>query len=362
MMSALRAKRETPSPFAAPVLQLIDLSVGYPATGRAEILRDINLSLETGFLACVVGPNGAGKSTLLRAIAGLQPAQSGEVRLLGQPVLSWTAGERARNVAVVMTGGAESGYMTVRSVVALGRYPYASGWGRLRPEDNRIIELALRHAGVAQLAGRPFAQLSDGERQKVFIARALAQDPILLVLDEPTAYLDVVGRAEIMHALKRLSRTRQHAIVVSTHDLELALRMADWFWLVDAQGGVTVGAPEDLALDGSLGRVFAADGCSFDGLHGGFHLTAPGESSAHLDGVGPAAEWTRRALRRMGYAESRSNRTADVSVTLHGDTVARGVVMAEGRECEFGSIAQLAAVLSSPARAAEPCVSRVEQD
>ena len=330
-----------------PVLQLLELAVGYPSAGRPEVLSNINLMLDAGSLACVVGPNGAGKSTLLRAAVGLQPAQNGEVLLLGRPIHSWSTGERARKTAVVMTGGAESGYMTVRSVVALGRYPYVSGWGRLRGEDNRIIEQALQHAGVQALAERPFAQLSDGERQKVLIARALAQDPVLLVLDEPTAYLDVVGRAEIMHTLRRLSRTGQRAVVVSTHDIELALRIADCFWLVDANGDVTVGAPEDLALDGSLGRVFAAEGCSFDILQGGFRLTAAAARAAELVGGGYAAQWTRRALQRIGYDEPRANEAAHVTVTLHQDDRARGVVTADGRQYPFGSIAELAQLLTS---------------
>lgn len=343
------------------ILQLVDLSVGYPATGRAEVLSGVSLMLNAGSLACVVGPNGAGKSTLLRAAAGLQPAQKGDVLLLGRPIHSWPTGERARKTAVVMTGGAEAGYMTVRSVVALGRYPYVSGWGRLRPEDNRMVEQALRHAGVEALAERPFAQLSDGERQKVLIARALAQDPVLLVLDEPTAYLDVVGRAEIMHTLRRLSRAGRHAVVVSTHDIELALRIADWFWLVDSRGNVAAGAPEDLALDGTLGRIFAAEGCSFDVLQGGFRLTAPAERAAGLTGSGHAAVWTRRALQRMGYAEPRADEPELVTVTLHEDDRARGVVMVSGQEHAFGSIAELAAVLASPAPAAEPGGQRAAQ-
>jgi iron complex transport system ATP-binding protein len=163
------------------------------------------------------------------------------------------------------------------------------------------VDWALTAVGAAELRARHMNELSDGEQQKIMIARALAQEPAIIVLDEPTAFLDLPRRVEIMGLLKRLARTTNRAILLSTHDLDLAIRAADRMWLMSSRGVIHSGAPEDLVLRGELEAVFTGEGVSFDREHGSFHLAAPIRGYVRLEGEGPAAVWTRRALRREGY-------------------------------------------------------------
>ena len=329
------------------VLHARGLSVGYRqggAEGRA-VLSSVDIDVAAGDLICVIGPNGVGKSTLLRTIAGLQQPLAGEISLLDESLSAWRPRERARRIAVVLTGYVDTGYMTVWSVVALGRFPYAGGWGKLQIEDRRKIDQALLTVGIGHLGERLFSHLSDGERQKVLIARALAQNPVVLVLDEPTAYLDVTGRAETMHTLRRLSLVGQHAVVVSTHDIELAMRTADELWLIGSDGRLRVGTPEDLVLSGEFGTVFRTDRVSFDAQSGSFTVNSAAARRATLIGSGLAREWTARALQRLGCAVVESDPQPDVRVELHDTRLAVGILSFDNSVCRFGSIAELAAAL-----------------
>ncbi len=182
-----------------------------------------------------------------------------------------SAAERARTVSVVLTERAVPPLMDVRSLVALGRQPRTDRFGALSASDRAHVEQALEQAGVQHLAGRALDACSDGERQKVMIARALAQEPALMILDEPTAFLDLPRRAEIMFLLRDLARTSGRAILLSTHDLDLALRTADRVWLL-AHGRLTDGAPEDLVLSGAFASAFHSDGVTFNISEGAFHV------------------------------------------------------------------------------------------
>lgn len=210
------------------------LTVGY-RTGRRRlpVLCDLDLALEPGSLTCLLGPNGSGKSTLLRTLAGMQPALAGQVRVLGDDIRRLSARERARRIGVVLTDRVSVGALSVTDLVALGRYPYR-GWARASAnEDDAAVRWAIEVTGAGPLAQRDVDELSDGERQRVMIARALAQEPAILALDEPTAFLDVIGRVEILGLLRRLAAETQRAILCTVHDLELALRVADTVWLLD---------------------------------------------------------------------------------------------------------------------------------
>ncbi|MCY4526698.1 MAG: ABC transporter ATP-binding protein [Anaerolineaceae bacterium] len=281
------------------------LAVGYRRGRRAPLTlaADLDLSLAAGELVCLVGPNGAGKSTLLRTLAGLQRPLAGRVTLAGADLHSMDARERAQRLATVWTGPVEVGLMAARELVALGRHPH-SGWsGRLRAADEAAIDAALAAGDATGLAWQPVDQLSDGQRQKINIARALAQEPLLLLLDEPTAWLDLARRAEIMALLQRLAREQGCAVLLSSHDLELALRHADRLWLMSGDGTLRAGACEDLALGGALSAAFCSAGLHYDALEGKFVSLQPrsGGPTVALHGSGTAASWTRRALERGGY-------------------------------------------------------------
>ncbi len=286
------------------LLETHALSIGYGAGGpRARILaRGLNLTLHAGSLVCLLGPNGAGKSTLIRTLAGLHPPLAGEVRLMGERVHDLPPLEIARRLSVVLTERVEVGMLSVRSMVALGRHAYTGWAGQLSERDEHVVTGAIQAVGAMALVSRMMDELSDGERQKVMIARALAQEPALILLDEPTAFLDLPRRVEIMQVLRRLTHTTGKAVLLSTHDLDLALRMADEIWLMAADGTLVAGVPEDLVLNGTFADVFQGDGVAFDSAAGTFRIAAEGTIPVFVSGPDPARMWTRRALIRAGFA------------------------------------------------------------
>jgi len=281
------------------MLQTHALHAGYKHT---SLLGPLDLELPVGRLICLIGANGAGKSTLIRTLCGMQRAVSGTVTIDGTPLERMTDLQRARNLAVVLTDRVTAPAMTGYELASLGRYPHVGWSGRLSSDDHAIVHAALKQAGALPLATRQIAELSDGERQKILIARALAQEPRVLVLDEATAFLDLPRRIETMQLLLDLARSRQLAILLSTHDLELALRYADALWLIDPARRLFAGAPEDLALNGALSNTFSADGLIFDLERGELSIGRPARFGIRLEGDGMHAAWARRALLRAGYA------------------------------------------------------------
>lgn len=281
------------------MLSSTSLSIGY----HQPLASNLNLQLRPAEMVCLIGPNGAGKSTLLRTLAGMQSPLKGSVKLGEADLHSLPALDLAKQLAIVLTGRVEAGNLSAYALVALGRHPYTDWHGRLTPRDEEAVQYAMRLTGSDSLASRPIHELSDGERQRVMIARALAQEPKILLLDEPTAFLDLPRRVELLQLLKRLSRETQSAILLSTHDLDLALRIADRLWLLSSSGELHIGLPEELALNGSLSRIFHSEGIEFDHASGAFKVHQPtcGPISLHGEKDGVALAWTWRALERIGY-------------------------------------------------------------
>ena len=287
-------------------LALHSLTVGYGSSRRqTAVLQDLELTVAPGELVCLVGPNGSGKSTLLRTIAGMQPALAGCALLGGDDVATLAPAERARRLAVVLTDPIDIGAMTATELVSLGRYPH-TGWnGRLTEADWSAVTWAMAATGATPLAQRSVAELSDGERQRVLLARALAQQPALLALDEAVAYVDIPRRVELVGILRNLARECGLAILLTTHDLDLAIRSADVLWLLEptASGSLLhAGAPEDLVLSGAVGRAFASDEVTFDVDRGVFVPVPAALAGVVVTGSGSAAVWTRRAMEREGLA------------------------------------------------------------
>ncbi len=290
---------------AATILQTRDLCIGYASKRRprVEVAADIGVELLKGELVCLLGPNGAGKSTLMRTLAGLQKPLAGDVFLEGRDLHGLTESERARLLGLVLTERVDVGNLSAYALVALGRYPY-TGWdGRLSHADEAVVRWAIDAVGARDLAARSVGELSDGERQKVMIARALAQEPAVLLLDEPTAFLDLPRRVEVVQLLRRLAGASDRAVLLSTHDLDLALRCADRLWLLPPDGPLQIGAPEDLVLSGAFQRTFAD--VEFDPAIGSFHMAQEPEGAVGLVGEGLHALWTARALERAGFRVDR---------------------------------------------------------
>lgn len=303
------------------ILEARSLTIGYapPKTAPHVVAHDLDLELRGGELVCLLGQNGAGKSTLMRTLAGMQPALGGRAFIDGFNIALMQARERARRVGVVLTDRIDVGHLVARDLVGLGRYPHTDWLGRLTSEDYDKISWAIEAVGALDLSDRPVNELSDGERQKVLIARVLCQDTNVIVLDEPTAFLDLPRRVEIVALLRRLARVTGKAILMSTHDLDLAIRNADRCWLLFDRR-IEIGVPEALVLEGAFGRVFERKGILFDRGAGAFTVQVDDATPIALCGTGLVGTWTTRALERIGYEVRPSAAgAADIQVRIEGD-------------------------------------------
>lgn len=264
------------------------ISVGYKSEGRENILfSKIDLALYTGQLVCLMGPNGSGKSTLIRSLSGLQPLLNGTL-----------SHRNEKHLAVVLTDKVNAPYMMVEEMIAYGRYPHLDWSISLTEKDHQLMNKVVGQVGIGELLKKRLYELSDGQMQMVMIARALAQQTPVLLLDEPTAHLDLNNRLTIMNLLRQLARKEQKAILVSTHELDLALQTADVIWLASA-GKIRTGIPEDLVLDDSFDDVFQFKG--FDLKTGRVHHVAFRGQTIQLEGDGPELLWTKNALERNGF-------------------------------------------------------------
>ncbi len=261
--------------------------------------QGLKLQAAPGQLIALLGPNGCGKSTLLRTLAGMQPPLGGQVFLNGQPLTRLSPARRATQLAVVLSEAPDAN-LTTYDLVATGRYPYTGWFGGMAAEDERAVRQALAQTNTQHFAHRPIGSLSDGERQKVMIARAVAQGTPLLILDEPTAHLDVPNRIAVLQLLLRLAHEHRKTVLLSTHALDLALLMADQLWLMHG-GQVQAGVPEDLVLRGAVAAVFEKEGLTFDRQTGAFAPPRAAGPPVRVEGSGLEALWTQRALERSGY-------------------------------------------------------------
>ncbi|MBR1631255.1 MAG: ABC transporter ATP-binding protein [Paludibacteraceae bacterium] len=300
------------------------MAIGY---GQRVVQDNLELHVYSGELVCMLGMNGCGKTTLLRTLSGLQNALSGHVRIHGACVQQQAdmpqqqsadlsqldLQVRAQQIAVVLTDRVDTQNLSVFDVVATGRYPYATWLGKLTNADRDAIQNAIAAVGLQPLTHRYLSDLSDGERQRVMIAKALAQDTPIILLDEPTAHLDLPNRMSMMLLLRQLAHEQNKAVLMSTHELELALQAADKLWLLQQQKPVVCGIPEDLVLNESLQQVFQSDSYIFDLSDGSFEMKHRTDKSIGLDGEPVRCYWTRRALARLGY---RADKNASPSINV----------------------------------------------
>lgn len=241
-------------------IELHNLSIGY---GKKVVASGIAASIQEGELTCLLGANGVGKSTLMRTLVGFQPSLGGDVLLQGKPLTAHSRAELSRTVSVVLTEKPDVQNFSVRMMVGMGRAPYTGFWGKLSNEDLAVVEQAIEMVGIEKLSDRMMSTLSDGERQKVMIAKALAQQTPVVVLDEPTAFLDYNSKVEVLLLLQRICREMNKTVFLSTHDVEMALQIADRLWLMGADG-ITTGTTKTLADSGKLQQFFGSDNLMFD--------------------------------------------------------------------------------------------------
>lgn len=276
---------------AGQLLTTHNLSVGY--LPEYPLFEALNLTIRKGELVCFMGPNGIGKSTLIRTLAGLQKALRGNFECNGPETL------QPKSLAVVLTDKIRAANMTVLELIMYGRYPHVDWRIRMNDADRQAVEQAIEVTHISALINKRLFELSDGQMQMVMIARALAQDTPLLLLDEPTAHLDLNNRVEIMNLLRNLTRSTSKGIVLATHELDLALQTADVIWLAGKAKNILTGIPEDLVLNGSFDEIFQFKG--FDLKTGKVFHEPWRRVSVQLVGEGHGYLWTKNALERSGY-------------------------------------------------------------
>jgi cobalamin transport system ATP-binding protein len=280
------------------IMELDGFSIGFQQ-GEA-LLDSLRLTVNPGEMVALIGRNGSGKSTLLKSMIGLLSPLAGECLLEGRPFGDYSLPERARRVSFVSSQLTQLPSLTVRELVALGRMPHTGWTGRLTQRDLQLIEQALNEVQMSALMERKLDCLSDGERQRAMIARAFVQDAPLMVLDEPTAFLDIPNTYDLIALLSRF-RNGGRSIVYSTHDLETAMLCADKMWVIH-EGSIQEGAPEDLGLSGLFDDLFASSGIRFDEGAGRFMFSKERRAGIALEGkAGKALTWTRSTLERLGY-------------------------------------------------------------
>jgi len=287
------------------VIETNDLCIGYPLKGgRRKVVHDnLELQVSPGEVVCLLGLNGAGKSTLLRTLCGFQPALKGDIWIHGKKLSSYSQTDLSLLLGVVLTEKTNAGGITVYDLVSLGRHPYTGFFGQLKSHDHKVITESIEAVGISHKAQNFVSELSDGERQKAMIAKTLAQECPIIILDEPTAFLDVTSRIETMVLLHKLAVDQQKAILLSTHDLDLAIQMGDRLWLLEKERPLTSGTPEDLILSGAFESFFQKDGIVFDPTTGKLNIEKPKEPIG-VEGDFITSYWVGNALIRNGYKPS----------------------------------------------------------
>jgi iron complex transport system ATP-binding protein len=321
------------------ILKIDDLKIGYRSGGDEKIvLHELKATAFRGELIAIIGKNGAGKSTLLRTITGLQTSLGGKISFEGRNMRDYSRMELAQKVGYISTESIRANNMSVYDLVALGRYPYTDWTGRINRENHMIIMDAIENTGMMQFCSRYIVELSDGERQRAMIARILAQDTGLMVMDEPTAFLDIGSKYEILHLMHNLSERAGKTIIFSTHDLDMALSQADKIWLLTGKI-LKEGAPEDLMIQGDFDHIFDSTAVRYNSDHGTFTFRSDEKGRIFIDGEGILRHWTEKAVNRAGFAVSVEK--TDPSVIIPSGENKNWRLLKHGSVSEFRSIYDL---------------------
>lgn len=254
-----------------PALKLSSACVGY---GKKRILGPVDLQVPAGKITTLIGPNGAGKSTLLKSITGELPLLSGRIDLFGRDLRSFTQHEAARRMAAVLTERIHPELLTCRDIVAVGRYPYTGAFGMLSEDDERKVDRALRDVHAEDIAERDFMQISDGQKQRILLARALCQEPELLILDEPTSYLDIKYKLDLLAVLQDMTRTRGMTVFMSLHEIDLAQKVSDLVVCVGENQVLLAGTPEEVFHKETMQRLYGMQNGYYDALFGTVEFSA----------------------------------------------------------------------------------------
>jgi iron complex transport system ATP-binding protein len=297
------------------ILSLVSLKIGYSSRGQKNVLLPpLTASANKGELIAVLGRNGIGKSTLLRTITGIQPSIGGEIYFAGKNLSEYLRIDLARKVGYISTEIVKVNNMSVYDLVALGRFPHTNWIGKITSKDDEIIMDAIEKTTMSAFRDKFVSELSDGERQKAMIARILAQDTDILVMDEPTAFLDIGSKYEILHLLHTLSQKSEKTIIFSTHDFNMAISQSDKIWLI-LEDQLIEGAPEDLMIDGAFNHIFDSSPVMFDSENGTFSFRGEERGAVYIDGDGFIRHWTVEAVNRAGFSVTEAKTKYYIRVT-----------------------------------------------
>lgn len=254
------------------ILHTDQLAVGY---GGTPLIHDIEIRLQPGHILTLIGPNGAGKSTILKTITKYLQTMAGTVYIGGQNLDNLSSRDLARQVSVVLTTRMSAELMTCQDVVSTGRYPYTGALGILSAEDREKVRAAMKLVHVDQLADRDFSKISDGQRQRVLLARAICQEPQIIVLDEPTSFLDIRYELELLHVLRRMAREKGIAVLMSLHELDLAERISDEVICVRGETIARYGRPDEVFREDVIRDLYGLTVGSYNALFGSVELPRP---------------------------------------------------------------------------------------
>lgn len=305
------------------VISARNISIGYHKKKHKDLHLYDNLSFDlfSGELVCLLGPNGAGKSTLLRTIGCLQPLLKGDIYLKNKSLQEYTERRLSKIIGLVLTDKTSTGGLTVKELVELGRYPYTGFFGQLTTQDKVIVEKAMTDVGISHKAHNYIAELSDGERQKAMIAKVLTQECPIILLDEPTAFLDIESRTEIIGLLHQLAIKQGKTILLSTHDIDLALQLSDRLFLLSKEKGLQYGVTEDIVFSDTLSGFFDSEVISFNKELGNFiPKQQPNNLKVHVKSSGELYRWVENILNKNGYTISDKNEASMIEIEMLSPT------------------------------------------
>ena len=274
------------------------MTVGYDGK---PLIGDVEIALHKGEILTLIGPHGAGKSTILKSIARQLALIAGTVSLDGKDLKNLSGTALSQKMAVVMTQRLRSELMTCEDVVATGRYPYTGRFGILSAEDHAAVESAMELVRVSEIRDLDFDRISDGQRQRVMLARAICQEPEILILDEPTSYLDVRHKLEFLSILQKLCREKQLTVILSLHELELAEKISDRILCVNGSAVERIGSPEEVMTEGYITHLYGIQTGSYDEASADMELAAPeGKPEVFVIAGAGSGRNTYRRLQRAG--------------------------------------------------------------
>lgn len=279
------------------LISTYNLAIGYPS--KPVLQQHLNLEVKQGQIISLMGQNGVGKTTFLKTINGLLPPIAGEVRMKEKALTTLSRLEIAKDCSLVLTEKPANYQLSVIDLVAMGRHPYSNWLGLMSQEDKAAVESAINQTKIDYIAERKIGELSDGQLQKVMIARALAQDTDLIILDEPVAHLDLNNKIEVMRLLREIAKQGK-GILISTHDIQVTTQLSDKLWLFGFGESVRTGIPEDLILNGQLEKLLYLEHHQYDFVHHRLLSDASGQA-IQLTGDATSVYWTEQAMVRAGY-------------------------------------------------------------